>query len=192
MNLSLSTSPPTKLVSVQVKCQSKGDDEGTDGKGEQEKRGEGGGSTSVTRRKRMMDEFVICRLNKYVPGTLNWDSTQLNSSTAPRYRPAARANEVISATPPHATGRGGSNKLPLPAWLAPQKRKANKAFSIDHKYEAHLLLSSPLSCSPYLPPSPFKPHNKNFSNYSTRGEARGGGAWAWLPSSRICDSTRCR
>lgn len=28
MNLSLSTSPPTKLVSVQVKCQSKGDDEG--------------------------------------------------------------------------------------------------------------------------------------------------------------------
>lgn len=71
MNLSLSTSPPTKLVSVQVKCQSKGDDEGTDGKGEQEKRGEGGGSTSVTRRKRMMDEFVICRLNKYVPGTPN-------------------------------------------------------------------------------------------------------------------------
>lgn len=31
--MSLSTSPPTKLVSVQVKCQSKGDDEGTDGKG---------------------------------------------------------------------------------------------------------------------------------------------------------------
>lgn len=28
MNLSLSTSPTTTLVSVQVKCQSKGDDEG--------------------------------------------------------------------------------------------------------------------------------------------------------------------
>lgn len=26
---------------------------------------------SVTQRKRLMDEFVICRLNKYVPGRLD-------------------------------------------------------------------------------------------------------------------------
>lgn len=41
------------------------------GWGAKQSQGEGGGSTSVTRRKRMMDEFVICRLNKYVPRTLN-------------------------------------------------------------------------------------------------------------------------
>lgn len=59
------------------------------------------GSMSVTRRKRLMDEFVICRLNKYVPGT--WDP-------AHRLGPVARANEVISATPTHATGRRGGGK----------------------------------------------------------------------------------
>lgn len=102
---------------------------------------------------------------------------------------------MISATPPHATGipkgQGGSNKLPLPVAspkMRKRKRKANKAFSIDHKYEAHLLLTKPLLPPPYPPPAK-KPHNKNFSNYSTKAGRRAEGAWLWGVG-RICDSTR--